>query len=119
MNPGDTFWIPDGIGTHLNFVMAVLGDGSLVVCHFTTRRPYSDQTCIIRPGEHAALDRETVVRYDQAHICPADRVRNLENVITQRQERLSEELLARIIQGAIDSPQTPDKIKNALESIGR
>lgn len=114
MNPGDTFLIPDGISTHLNLVLAVLRDGSVIVCHFTTRRKYSDNTCVIQPGEHSFVQQETVVRYDQAHICAADRVQFLESVITRHLEPLSGNLLARIRQGALNSPQTPEKIKTAL-----
>ena len=114
MNAGDTFLIPDGISSHLNFVLAVLPDGALVICHFTTRRRHSDPTCIIQPKEHEFIVQETAVRYDQAHVCPADRIENLLRVITRRLDPLSRELLARIRQGALDSPQTPDVIKNLL-----
>lgn len=116
MSPGDAFLIPDGISIHLNFVLEVLEDGSLIVCHFSTRRRRSDATCVVTPGEHPFVDRETIVRYDQAHICPAERLENLRRVITRNMEPLPPELLARIRQGAIDSPQTPDFIKNCLRN---
>jgi hypothetical protein len=116
MNAGDTFLIPDGITTHLNFVIAVLADGSLVICHFTTRRSRSDPTCIVQTGEHPFIDRETAIRYDQAYICTADHIGNLNGVITKQLEALSQALLARIRQGALDSPQTPDPIKERLRN---
>ena len=53
MNAGDAVLLPDGISTHLNVILAVLRDGSFIVCHFTTRRRYSDTTCIIQLGEHS------------------------------------------------------------------
>jgi len=116
MNAGDTFLIPDGISTHLSFVIAVLADGSLIVCHFTTLRVRNDRTCIVKPKEHPFIDKETGVRYDQAYICPADRIANLEGVITKKLDALSKELLARILQGALDSPQTPPAIKEHLRN---
>ena len=114
MKAGDTFLIPDGISTHLSFVIQVLPDNSLMICHFTSETPRSDHTCTVEPGEHAFCTKRTVVRYDQAYICPADRVANLENVITKRMEDLSAALLKRIRQGALDSPQAPDVIKERL-----
>jgi len=114
MNVGEVFLIPDGIGIHRYFVLAVLKDGSLVMCHFTSRGARSDLTCIVQAGEHSSIDRETVVRYDQAHVCAADRITNLESVITKKLDPLSEELFARVRQGALDSSQTPDYIKDLL-----
>jgi hypothetical protein len=73
MKPGDVFLVPDAIGTHLNCVLAVLQDGSLVLCHFTSRQRRSDATCVIQAGEHAFFERETVLRYDQDTFVPSKR----------------------------------------------
>ena len=115
MKPGDVFLVPDAIGTHLNCVLAVLKDGSLLLCHFTSRQRRSDTTCVIQAGEHPFFERETVLRYDQAYVCSAETgVAALERLITRRFEPLKPELLARIVKGALDSPQMPDKIKALL-----
>lgn len=115
MKAGATFLIPDGISTHLSFVIEVLVDGSLVVCHFTSESARCDRTCIVEAGEHPFCKKRTVVRYDQAYICAAERIPNLESVITKRMEDLSAALLARIRKGALDSSQTPDYIKDVLK----
>jgi hypothetical protein len=116
MNPGATFVLPDAFGKHLNVVLAVLDDGSIVHCHFTTLRRRSDNTCILKPGEHSFFKSETAVRYDQAQICQAGpQLEALERLIEKRFEPFSKELLARVKQGALDSPQTPDKVKAALK----
>jgi hypothetical protein len=116
MKPGDTFILPDAFGNHLNTVLAVLEDGSVVHCHFTTRIRRSDTTCIIRPGEHPFFKSESCVRYDQTQICRAGpQLDALERLIEKRFEPLNDELLARVKQGALDSPQTPDKVKVALK----
>jgi hypothetical protein len=47
MKPGDTFLIPDGIGTHLNCVLALGPDNSLILCHFTTMHRRSDKTLVV------------------------------------------------------------------------
>lgn len=115
MKAGDTFILPDAFGKHLNAVLAVTRDDSIVLCHFTSRTRRSDPTCIIQPGEHPFIVRETAVRYDQALICESGpALEALERSIEKRFEPLSKELLARVIKGALDSPQTPDKVKQAL-----
>jgi hypothetical protein len=97
-------------------MLAVLEDGSVVHCHFTTLRRRSDTTCILKPGEHTFFKTETCVRYDQAQICQAGpQLEALERLIEKRFEPLSEGLLARVRQGALASPQTPDKVKAALK----
>jgi hypothetical protein len=116
MKPGDTFVLPDAFGKHLNVVLAVLEDGSIVHCHFTTLRRRSDTTCILKPGEHTFFKSATCVRYDQAQICQAGpQLEALERLIEKRFEPLSDELLTRVRRGALDSPQTPDKVKAALQ----
>jgi hypothetical protein len=114
VKPGDTFLIPDWAGAHLHFILSALPDGSVIVAHFTSRRAYTDDTCVIKPGEHPFVKKETIVRYDQAHICPAANLASLEGSIIRKLEPLSDELLARIQQGALSSPQTPDKIKKLI-----
>jgi hypothetical protein len=117
MKPGDTFILPDAFGKHLNVVLAVLQDGSIVHCHFTTRTRRSDTTCIVKPGEHVFFKKsESCVRYDQAQICQEGPALDaLERLIEKRFEPLSNDLLARVRQGALDSLQTPDKVKTALK----
>lgn len=115
MNPGDTFLIPDAIGTHLYFVLATLADDTLILCHFTTRRAHTDNTCVIRPGEHSFVVKDTVVRYSAAYQCSGDGLKALERTIVKRLECLSATLLKRVRQGALDSPETHDKIKALLK----
>src|SRR5277367_3297088 len=111
MNVGDTFRLPYGIGDHINCVLKVFPDGSVVTCHFTSRHQRSDATCVIRAGEHSSVTQESVVRYDQVqHLCTEEAIAAFERLIWKRFESLSADLLARIIQGALDSPQTSDKI---------
>jgi hypothetical protein len=114
MIAGDTFVLPDWTGPHLHIVLAVLADGSLILCHLTTRRAYSDPTCFLQQGDHSFVKVETSVRYDQAYLCAGDGIQALERIIVKRFEPLSAALLQRVRQGALDSPQTPDKIKTAL-----
>ncbi|HEY4839585.1 MAG TPA: hypothetical protein VIH72_13305 [Candidatus Acidoferrales bacterium] len=117
MNAGDAFLLPDWTGRHLHVVLAVLADGSFILCHFTTRRRHSDPTCVIQPGEHSFVVVETAVRYDQTYFCSDAGLQALERDIVKRFEPLSAALLQKVRRGALDSPQTPDKIKNALRGL--
>jgi len=115
MNDGDTYLMPDAIGTHLYCVLGVLEDGSIIVCHLTTNRRHSDPTCIIKPGEHTFVKQYTCVAYFSAYICSAgDQLAAFERQIRKPFEPLSDALLARMRQGAIDSIETPDVVKNAI-----
>jgi hypothetical protein len=115
MNPGDAFLIPDAISTHLYFVIAKLADGTLIFCHCTTHKKHTDDTCVIEPGEHDFVTRSSSVQYASAFDCSEGGLKLLERSIIRRYRPLSPELLARVRQGALDSPQTPDKIKALLK----
>jgi hypothetical protein len=116
MKAGDTFLVPDAFGKHLNVVLAVLEDGSAITCHLTHLDRHSDTTCVIEANEHPFVDRRTVVRYSAAQICcEGQQLDALERCIEKKFDPVSPDLLKRIIQGALNSPQTPDKVKNALK----
>lgn len=115
MDVGDTFLVPDAFGTHLNVVIAILDDGSVIHCHLTTFNRHSDTTCIIEAGEHSFVVHRTAVRYDQAQICcDGMQMEALERSIEKRFEPVNIELLRRIKEGALASPQTPGKVKDLL-----
>jgi hypothetical protein len=115
MNPGDTFLLPDAIGVHLYFVLAKLPDDTLIFCHCTTARKHTDSTCLILPGEHEFALRETAVQYCSAFECSGAGLEALERSIIKPLSPFSKALLARVKQGALDSPQTSDKIKALLK----
>lgn len=115
MNAGDTFVVPDAFGKHLNIVVAVLTDGSIIHCHITTLYPRSEKTCVIKKGEHPFVKHESVVRYGAIQHCTAgEALEALERCIEKRFEPVSEELLNRVREGALNSPQTSDIIKHLL-----
>ena len=120
MNAGDTFLMPDAIGSHLYCVLAVLEDGSIIVCHLTTNRRHSDRTCLIQPGDHSFIKQETSVAYVSAFVCSGgDQLAAFERQIRRPFEPLSEGLLARMRSGALASQETPDKIKELLRPFVR
>lgn len=118
MNAGDTFLMPDAIGSHLYFILAVLDDGSIAVCHITEARRYVERACLINAGEHEFVKKESAVRYDAAYICPAgENLAAFERQIRKPFGPFSKELLDRIRRGALASEQTPPIVKDILRSL--
>jgi hypothetical protein len=116
MNAGDTFLMPDAIGGHLYCVLAVLEDGSIIVCHVTTCRGRSDRSCLIQIGEHSFIKQESCVEYVYAYHCPAgENLAAFERHIRKPFEPLSAILLARMKNGAMASDRTSDRIKSLLK----
>lgn len=115
MTPGDTFLIPSAYNKpHLHVVLAVRADGAIIYTNLTSRSHFTDETCIIEPGEHPFVVRQTTVCYNRLAECPAENVGSLERSIVKWYDRLSDNLLKRILQGALDSDQTIDKYKELI-----
>ncbi len=115
MNAGDVFHLPDWFGGHFNFILEVLPDGSVIICNFTELKAYSDRTCVVTIGEHECITKDSVVYYAEAYLCKTeDQMGALERQISSRKAPLSADLLARVRQGALDSPHTPEYIKDLL-----
>lgn len=118
MNAGDTFLMPDAFGHHLYFILAILEDGSIVVCHITDARHRVEHTCVINVGEHQCVTKESAVRYDAAYICTAgENLAAFERQIRKQYEPLNNELLERIRRGALNSDNTPDNVKDILRPL--
>jgi hypothetical protein len=120
MNVGDAFYLPDFAGAHINFVLDVLSDGSVIICNFTDYNNHTDKTCVVEVGEHPNITKKSVVNFRKTDHCEAGaRIEILVGLIAAYNKEpldpLSAKLVARIRQGALDSPRTPDKIKNALQ----
>jgi hypothetical protein len=116
MNPGDVFFLPDWGGGHINFVIEVFSDGSILVCNFTDDVRGVDRTCVVNIGDHPNITKASVVNFPKIDHCetglPLDALTRL---IESRKAPLSPELLVRIRQGVLDSPRVPPKIKSLLK----
>jgi hypothetical protein len=116
MKPGDTFHLADFAGGHINFVLEVFPDGSVITCNFTDYSNHSDKTCVVEVGEHPNITKKSIVNFPKAHHCEAGApMEALARLIQGYKKSLSPELLARIRQAALVSPRTADKIKEALK----
>jgi hypothetical protein len=116
MKPGDTFYLPDYAGGHINFVLEVVADGSVITCNFTDYANHSDKTCIVEIGEHPKITKKSAVNFRKADHCECgEPLEALERLIGNKYlEPLDAGLLAKIRQAALDSPRTSDIIKEIL-----
>jgi len=117
MKAGAVFFLADWGGGHINFCIEAFEDGSVITCNFTDCTRGSDQTCVILPGEHPEIKKKSVVNYAKAHHCEAGLpFEALLRLIESHKAPLSNQLLAKIRKGALDSPRTADIIKQALKA---
>ena len=126
MNPGDTLTGLDA-QNHLWIVLAVsVADGSAVVANLTThdhrRKTFCSRDCVIvRPGEHPYPSHDSCVFYRDAFLTRFDLLQQgLDNRTYSHGDPLSEALLSRIRQGALNSRLTGQPVKAAIRrSLGR
>jgi len=115
MNVGDAFYLPDYGGRHINFVLEVLADESVIVGNFTDYNTHFDKTCVVEIGEHPAITKKSVVNFRSAYHCecgmPMDA---LKRQIEQNLPPVSATLLAKIKKAAQSSRHISGKIRDLL-----
>lgn len=119
VSPGDTF-IPlapqrDG---HLWVVISEPTVQSRVaIVNFTTRRPPCDDSCVVQPGEHSFIVRESILLYARARLQDLDAlVSHLTAGFYVPREPVSKPLLRRIQEGAFVSEFTPGNVQASVRS---
>jgi len=91
-------------------------DGKLVIANVTSQEQGKDQSCVLDPGDHPFITKESVMNYaeavesKEAQIIEATRRR-----LFQSDLPVSPEVLAKIQAGALASPQTESRVKNAVK----
>jgi hypothetical protein len=94
-----------------------LPDGSVVAFNFTSQRWDSDQTCVIKVGEHPYLVRDSVIAYKFGRSLTPRQIAQLQLLAPKEYGPVSPELLLRIQEGALKSDQTPEYIKKIMADI--
>lgn len=100
------------------FVVATppAANGNLVIVNFTTRRRYSDSTCVVQAGEHPRITSESVALYERSKVVHKDDfAQMLEDRGMLQREALPQPLLNRVIQGFRDSRHTPGHVGVEIE----
>jgi predicted RNase H-related nuclease YkuK (DUF458 family) len=116
LKAGDVFYLPDWFGGHLNFVLKVLPDNSLIICNFTDLNRSKDKTCVVTVNELECLTKDSAAYFQGTYHCETDmQIEALERQIGSYRKPLSVKLLARLQQGALDSPHTSEFIKDLLK----
>ena len=117
---GDTFLIPKNPKEteHLWVVVTEVDEHSkkAICVNVTTRRPYSDTTCVLMPGDHPFVQHESVINFSDAREMAIDLVeqalaKRIRTFVCEAHDPCSEILLQRIQRGLLDSKYTPKGIK--------
>lgn len=88
------------------------GTGRAVIVNLTTKRPHSDVTVVLQPGDHPFVQHETVVNYSDARMVETRRLEAaILSGLCRRHQSLDARILKRIQDGLLKSPFTPNKIK--------
>lgn len=87
-------------------------DGKVVIASLTTRRPHSDDTVILRRGDHLFIRHETVIFYRDAQMPMASDLMNaVHGGAATMHAPFHLDILTDIQEGLDRSPHTPNHIK--------
>lgn len=117
MRQGDAFIpISDVALRHLWIVITEPSErGRVVIVNVTTRRPGSDDTCVLQVNDHPFIRHESVIAYQYARLTRnavlGDSARRQ---LLQMRQPVSPQLLERIQNGALASAFTPRGVKAAV-----
>lgn len=119
MQPGDTFLGGGEIhgADHLRLVLnnPAAHEATALLVNLSTLRPDAETTCILRPGEHEFITRDSYVRYRSAR---AAKTADLEKLIKAGRLKLhrpaSRDLFEKVRAGARASPQLAAELKTLL-----
>lgn len=119
---GGTLLIPTGPDLHLfGIITPRCGDGCHLIVNFSSVRAGAqyDPACVIEAGEHEAINHRSYAVYRMADIQRADRLgRMVDGWVYRRGEHnLSEALLKRLQDGAIETRHAPQRIKRYAMAV--
>lgn len=123
VTPGDAFWIKNpaiSAQHHLFFVItSPLGsEGTVILVNVTTKREGADLSCVLEPGDHPRITRESVIHYSGAFEV---KMENIENALQTLPdfwmpvEKAMPTLLQAIQEGALSSERFPQKYKERVQ----
>lgn len=111
--------VPSQSCKHL-FIVLTAPEGEppvVVMVNVTTRRPTSDATVILTPGDHSFVKHESVIAFEHASLFEVERLENgLNNGSLSKYPDISDSLFTAVNQGLLNSPRTPQNIKTYCNS---
>ncbi len=107
--------IPSEMCQHL-FIVLTNPEGKppvVIMVNITTRRPTSDCTVVLTPGEHPFVRHESVIAFEHGDFFPVSKLENgLATGQLRKYSNINDNLFGMIKRGLLTSPRTPQKIKN-------
>lgn len=119
---GGTIFIPTGpTGDHLFCILNdKCKDEQHLLVNFSSIKDgnFFDNTCVVEPGEHRFLRRQSYVNYSMADIQPAGRLSKMvDGWIYKPDADLSSDLLERICAGILQSRFIKRRVKRYFEGL--
>lgn len=114
MNPGDTIF-----SIHLWVICSgpQPPDDAVVAFNLTSKDWDSDTSCVIQAGEHPYVRHESVIAYQYGELFRPDHIARLKLLAPREYDPVSPELLLRIQQGAVASPDTREQLKKIMRAV--
>lgn len=124
---GDTFLIddPNGPKQHLHIVLSCPTGTppTILAVPLNTLTHKTDRTVVLNPGDHPFVGRPTAVSFDLLAVLSTDLLAELEAEASRklfpsfrRHAAIKADLLERIINGALNSPMTPEGMVRELRT---
>ncbi len=81
MQAGDAFRFAQGEDGHLWIVVSDprIDSARVLLVNVTTWRPDKDQTCLLNPGDHPAIEHNSVIHYAGSRVHSDEQLNFLEN----------------------------------------
>ena len=119
MTLGETFLNTNPyIAVHLWAIVSTpTVEHAVVMFNFTSWKSGCDETCLIKTGEHPFVQHDTVVAYRRGQLLSRAAWNELQRLgFYQEHAALSDSLLRRIQQGALDSEFTPIDLQDIIRA---
>lgn len=125
VSTGNTYWFRNPWGEpgkkHLYFVINNPDkDEFILLVNMTERGNISDESCILQPGEHSCINKESVINYGQWFlISPQNFQLGIRDNILIPEVQASPGLIKKIQKGAINSPHFPSRYQEIVMRMYR
>lgn len=126
MNIGDTFECDLGVGRHLYIIISNPNSGKFFIVTMMSSYTdpvvdgWKDNSCLLFPSDgHPSIKKCSCIAYNKITEMTIDEYKcRLDNGEIKQRERLSEDVIQRILQGALKSERILNKYVDFLKSQG-
>ena len=103
---------------HLYIVISIIEDNTKALFVNVTTKKGKDTSCILKPGDHEFVKYDSEINYGDATISEIDNLREAINTgVFTLQKPVSNDLLKRILEGAVNSDALPQKFLKYIPTI--